>query len=256
MREYLLGGLSSDQMERVEELLITDDTFYDEVIALEDELIDRYIGDSLSDQDRARFESNFLTTPERHRQVSFARALKKYVSERPRPEEVIPDPPSGRGSWLGQFIANNRAMVLAVVAVFLLAVSASVWLTLRNWRAGQFGSGPTVAATLIPGTNRGEGGQTTRVTIPADAGKLELSLQLRGATYGAYTAVVVNTDGGATVFTSGQLYPNLSETPPVVVVDFPAKFVPTGEDYQVILSGVTQQGLSEEIDRYNFRVPK
>lgn len=47
----------------------------------EDELIDEYLDGSLSEQEREKFEQHFLATTERREKLSFAKALRRYVTE-------------------------------------------------------------------------------------------------------------------------------------------------------------------------------
>src|SRR5436190_9490399 len=63
----------------VEERLMSDSTFYEELLILEDELIDQYVRGRLSESNQATFEKYFLLSPERRQKVRFARALSKYV---------------------------------------------------------------------------------------------------------------------------------------------------------------------------------
>jgi hypothetical protein len=265
MREYLLGGLSSAEMEHVEKLLITDDTFYDEIVAFEDELVDRYITNGLSDRERERFETNYLISPERRRQVSFARGLKRYMFERGRPvveDPLIEDPPvedfagdseplTARPSRPRFLFTNNRSTLLAIAAMMLAVISGAVWVTVKNWRSDHLRSERSVGLIVTPGTLRGAG-QTARVTIPADVGVVELHLRLRGTPSSEPYRAVVGSDTG-TVYTSDQLHPNPAEITPTIVVRVPARSVPIG-DYQVHLNRITAQGSDEEVDTYNFTV--
>src|ERR687886_587977 len=80
LRQYLLGDLSGEARQRVEQRLLTEPDFLDELLLGEEELIDDYVRENLPDDDRLKFERHFLSTPERRRQLSFARALGRYVS--------------------------------------------------------------------------------------------------------------------------------------------------------------------------------
>src|ERR1041384_503134 len=80
IRQYLLGELSDEaQRQQVEERLLTDDDFFQELEITEDELIDQYLTGALTADERRNFESHFLAAPERQRKLSFARALRKCV---------------------------------------------------------------------------------------------------------------------------------------------------------------------------------
>ena len=81
LRQYLLGDLTGEAQQRVEQRLLAEPDFLDELLLGEEELIDDYVRESLPDDDRLKFERHFLSTPERRRQLGFARALSRYVAD-------------------------------------------------------------------------------------------------------------------------------------------------------------------------------
>jgi anti-sigma factor RsiW len=81
LRRYLLGDLAGAARERVERRLLTEPDFLEELLVGEEELIDEYVGGQTSAGDRLKFERHFLSTPERRRQLGFARALSRYVAD-------------------------------------------------------------------------------------------------------------------------------------------------------------------------------
>lgn len=81
LRQYLLGAPLDEAVERsIEERLLTDDDFCDEIEIAEDELIEQYLGNELSASERARFEEDFLNTIERQQKFSVARTLNRYAA--------------------------------------------------------------------------------------------------------------------------------------------------------------------------------
>src|ERR1700682_2490180 len=80
IRLYLLGQAPLEDSSKVEERLLTDGEFYQELLIVEEELIDRYLSGELSESERESFEPHFLLPPERQQKLRFARSLKKYVS--------------------------------------------------------------------------------------------------------------------------------------------------------------------------------
>lgn len=191
IKQYLLGVLSEDARERVEKLLLTEESFFEEVLLVEDELIDLYINDDLTNEERKSFERHFLATPERHRKLNFARAFDKYVSSHSEKsanerdasasavEESTPQVSPAKSTWAERFRAfwNNRgwalraATALAVVAV--LAVAFWVWRS-RTSSPRMFASVTLTASA----SNRAEGVQSTPVKLPPDADALRVELKL------------------------------------------------------------------------------
>ncbi len=84
--QYLLGLMPEEEMIELEEAYLLNDDLNEELQAMERELIDRYLEGSLSDTERIRFESFFLSSPGRTEKLRFARALKAYGS-RLEPDE-------------------------------------------------------------------------------------------------------------------------------------------------------------------------
>ena len=62
---------------------MTEDGFFEELLLVEEELIDDYIGDQLSLDERQSFEQHFLSTSGRHGQLRFAQALRFAANSSP-----------------------------------------------------------------------------------------------------------------------------------------------------------------------------
>ena len=67
-------------MSQLEERLLANSAFYEELLIVEDELVDEYFADELANSERESFETHFMLAPERQQKARFARNLKKYVS--------------------------------------------------------------------------------------------------------------------------------------------------------------------------------
>ena len=78
--QYLLGKLAEDVQRQLEEKLMTQANLLEQLEVLEDELIDEYLRNALSDKDREGFEKHFLSSPERHQKLRFAQAFRSYVA--------------------------------------------------------------------------------------------------------------------------------------------------------------------------------
>src|SRR5215207_4236036 len=81
IRRYLLGELSEQQREQVEQRLLSDDDLYQQLLLAEDDLIDEYISGELSDQERSKFSARFLRVPELKQDVMSMMALRKHALE-------------------------------------------------------------------------------------------------------------------------------------------------------------------------------
>jgi CHAT domain-containing protein len=127
IREYLLGNLAvEDQLERVEERLLTDDEYFEELEIVKGELIDEYVGGALTNAEQERFEQNFLTTPDRRRNLRLAQGFKEYAAnaaEKKRAREK-PDRVRPRFSWARAFSASPLAVAATLLVVAGLAFGA------------------------------------------------------------------------------------------------------------------------------------
>jgi hypothetical protein len=77
---YLLNELSEEDQERFEEAYLSDGSLFEQVQALEEELIEDYIKGNLSDQERRRFERHYLASDQRRARIEAARELLRLCS--------------------------------------------------------------------------------------------------------------------------------------------------------------------------------
>jgi hypothetical protein len=82
IRQYLLGEVTQEEKRAlIEERLLVDDDFFEEFQLVNEDLIDQYVGRELTEEERERFEQNFLTTPERWERLRQAQALARYADK-------------------------------------------------------------------------------------------------------------------------------------------------------------------------------
>src|SRR2546423_7598348 len=210
MREYLLGGLSHEVLRRVEERLMTEDGFFEELLLVEEELMDEYVGGQLSSDERRRFERHFLSTPERHGQLRFAQALSRYVSnssaksetespeaqdESARAQRLAPTP---EPTWAERFRAfwGNRTWALRTAAALAVVVvlAGAFWLLRPRTTPPQTFATLTLSASM---SNRAEGVQAAKVKLPlnADALRIFLTLPEGSAPAARYRAELLSENG-------------------------------------------------------------
>src|SRR5882724_403034 len=118
LRKYLLGELNEAEQQALEERLMAETEFFDLLQVAEDELVDDYLRGALSGDERGKFESFFLSTPERSRKLSFAMTLRRYVTAEAavrrapatEPETTKPSPriSAGQSLIIGQATWWNR----------------------------------------------------------------------------------------------------------------------------------------------------
>src|SRR6266704_1593667 len=84
--QYLLGFLSAAELERFDELSVSDDEFATALQAAENDLVDAYIQGELAGGERRQFESHYLASPRRREKVEFAQAFQLWVEKNPVPQ--------------------------------------------------------------------------------------------------------------------------------------------------------------------------
>ena len=117
LRRYLLGDLSEADRDSVEDRIMSEKDMYEQLLLAEDELVDEYVSNSLSETDRASFSRNFLRMPELQQRVRFARALRQHAVRSPSPSTF---------HWHG-VLFNNPALTIACT-VALFSILTVVWL--------------------------------------------------------------------------------------------------------------------------------
>jgi len=201
IKEYLLGSLSQEAQRRVEERILIEEGFFEELLCGEDELVDQYIGGHLSPEERDRFERHFLSTEERHQKLKFGRALNRYVSENSGDEKSdAAAPQTSQPTWAERFSALWRnqtwrlraGLALAVVVVIV----GVVWLALPRTQTPRTFH---MLALNMSTNRRSEGVEPGRVTLPLDADALKISLTLPAQQSPAarYRVVMLNDEGEA-----------------------------------------------------------
>lgn len=122
IRNYLLGTLSQDRAEQLEEGLLMDDVLGEQVSLIEDELIEDYARNALSARDRAQFESYYLSTPKRRRKLMLVHGLRKYTSD--VGHVSVADPLPRRPWYYPMLTPQWRA---AAAALLILVAGVGVW---------------------------------------------------------------------------------------------------------------------------------
>jgi len=77
---YLLGEMSGPERSEFEDRYLDDPVLFEELVAVEDEMMRCYVRGRLPEAERTAFERRFLTNPYHHRRVNFARSLMKYAA--------------------------------------------------------------------------------------------------------------------------------------------------------------------------------
>ena len=267
MRNYLLGGLEAERRAALEESILCEPGIYEELLLVEEELIDQYITNNLSPSERRQFETNFLITPERQRNLRFGRLLRRYLDSQPDfvpPDEIpvtavrhddIPAPahlPPPPGTFARSVTLGVSAAVVVIVVI----------LTLLCWRANrrpqqetvQQNTSTPVSYTLTPGSLRSEGAAPARVVkIPPKGVNVRLAMEVANTSFRNYKSELFREN--ESLQTADELKAEPQGEQHVVPWTIAGDVLSPG-DYQIKLSGVADSGPDAFIDNYSFRVTK
>jgi hypothetical protein len=262
MKQYLLGKLPPESLTPLEERLLSNGDFYEQLLITEDDLVDDYLADRLSGPERERFEAHFMISPERRQKVRFGKALRRYILA----EGVRTSAPelSQGSSAVDKHLRSKRSFVfwpfkLSPVLALSFMITVCLVLFAVSWKVFR---GPSFRATvekqsqkptiiaLVSGSTRSEG-VTPRVSIPPGVDSVQLQLELKRNDYQTYRAELLS--DASVLATSEPMKPEGNGGRSVIHLALPAHVLKPG-DYQVRLSGISDSGGVEVVDRYPFRV--
>src|ERR1044072_8830355 len=92
IREYLLGKLSDDEQQKIEERLMVEEELFQEFEISKGELVEEYCANELSSDEQKWLERNFLASPEGRETYAQAIALGHL-------KHPAPAPPRQRTFW-------------------------------------------------------------------------------------------------------------------------------------------------------------
>ena len=132
IKRYLLGELTQEGQQQIEERLLRDSDYFEHLQLCEDELVDEYVRGGLPPDEQRRFDNHFLSTPERHEKLRFARALRRYVSAAVEAEPAT-TARSARSQLLSASLRGRLpVMAYSLAAALLLVLGGTV--IFRNWQ--------------------------------------------------------------------------------------------------------------------------
>ena len=142
LQRYLLGDLSLEEQDEIEELYFDNDDYLYKLLILENELIDNYLTGNLSNSEKQKFGRNYLTTSEKEDRVRLVRHLYEEANKPATVTEVSTAPRSPvEQTWWSTLLSalipqNPRARYAVAFTVILLMIGGIFFITkttqLRN----------------------------------------------------------------------------------------------------------------------------
>ena len=259
LRQFLLGAVGDQERQRLESMFVTGALSRERVEAAEQHLMDDFLEDSLTPEDKERFLAQYGETPAAQRKLRIAKSIQDWAAS----SAVA----GSRWSRLRARFRLKPAFMIPITAVTVLAiVFASVWLRSRwEQRSTHLAmqqelmwlNTPSMLrdvasyVALTPGTVR-SGGAENELTVPANVDSVALGLLWTQAErFPSYQATIRRFDEDES-FT----IPNLQlDSGNVIRLRLPSRLLTRGL-YRIEVSGVGAGGATGPADEYQFQVNK
>jgi hypothetical protein len=135
---YLLNELSDEDQARFEEAYLADGSLFEQVRAMEEELIEDYVKGNLSSSERRLFERHYLASEQRRARIETARQLVYVCSLEPPPKTATGDGDGSKFSslysWIGLFANQHLALGFGAAAALLLILGLGLVIELIRLR--------------------------------------------------------------------------------------------------------------------------
>lgn len=137
LRLYLLGAAAVEDAESMDELSVADTEFAELLGIAEKDLVDEYVQDELSEQDRQRFEEFYFASPLRREKVRLARSFQAFArqnfSDSVSPEASMAAPKGGIAAFFSSVFGGSQpAYRFAMAAAVLIIVTFGGWIAFEN----------------------------------------------------------------------------------------------------------------------------
>jgi hypothetical protein len=269
IRQYLLGELDEELREQLEQRVISDSNYKQEVLITEGELLDEFVSGELSPQDRALFLRNFLASPAQRRKLETAKALSAYAADHKNPDQPAVVEDGWLKGLLAFFRSRNRFMQFSWVTVALLVLVGSAaliyWmvtsqkqsyhdelLTLNQPSSPVLEPGPSVAsAQLAPLLFRGSSDAKT-IIVTSETDKLQLQLATAAGAPAKYH-VTLKENGGAEVFQLNDISTRQVGSNSMLVLQIPVKML-TANEY--VVEVLENRSSADSLIVYSFRIQR
>lgn len=266
MKRYLLGDLSSEDQNRLEEKYFTDDDFLHALLEVKDQLMCEYVRGVMPVSERTRFEERFLATAEGRKEYEMISMLHNREPIAPpvrekaapaKPKVTSASPRSMRRPSWGYLGACAAVAVALLMGSWLALRSGSEGARLASTAAPSSDLSAVLSIDLGPGQRRGDESREAPVAeLESRHRALVLNLKTGRTEASSYQAEVYPLDeGNAPVFTVDELKAQGTTSEGFIPLEIPAGKLPEG-DYRIELKGKHPDGTLKPMRGYFFSVIK
>lgn len=265
LREFLLGKLHDNERDRIESLFLTDADVREQLLVVEQELIEDYLEDSLTGDDRERFLARFAKTEEQRQQLRITRAIIDHATA----SSLAKSASTSTSLWSRLSKSYFKPVIFVPVAALIVVafIVAIVW---RNGseekrrhlaieqQLAQLNSpaslrevpGDLATLELRPGTLRGAEAQA-ELKRSSESKVFELRLPWIQKEVSENYQAELRRVGGDETFSIPIHAPNVSDR--TIRLRLPSTLLTRG-DYIVRLTSVAPDGTTGFSEEYNFSV--
>jgi hypothetical protein len=263
LRQFLLGQVDDQERQRLESMFVTGALSRERVMAAEQHLMDDFLDDSLTPEDRERFLAQYGETPAEQRKLRIAQSIHDWAA---RSATGVGAAAGSRWSRLFERVWLKPAVVVPIAAVVLIAIVVAVIALRSRWEQRDMHlamqqelarlnspsilSEPSVSTvTLTPGALRGAEGEK-EVVPSANAEFVELHLVwTQTERFPSYQASIGRFEDEEK-FNVGTLQ---LDNDNVIRLRLPSRYLTRGL-YQIEISGVAANGATGPAEEYMFVV--
>jgi hypothetical protein len=260
LRQFLLGNVDDQERQRLESMFVTGALSRERVMAAEQHLLDDFLENSLTPEDRERFLAQYGETPDEQRNLRIAISIQEWAAR-----QEVTAANASRRSGVRQGFPLNPVLVIPVAAVFFVAIiCGAVWLRSRweernshlamqqelvrlNASSMRDVSPATPPFKLMPGALRSAEAEN-ELTPPANVEFVEVQLIWTQERYPSYQAIIRRFDDEER-FTAPDLQLDASG---FIRLRLPRRFLTRGL-YLIEISGVSG-GVAGPAEEYRFVV--
>ncbi|MBO0797666.1 MAG: hypothetical protein J2P31_02485 [Blastocatellia bacterium] len=137
IKSYLLGQLAEPDQSAFERELLCDRERYEQLWAIENDLIDSYVRGDMSRAERASFESNYLASPPHRERVAIARLFLECIDR--TAEELMEDEGEVTPWW--RRVLNSldwrQPIFIGVLVLVIFSISGTTWALIIRTRLSE-----------------------------------------------------------------------------------------------------------------------
>lgn len=135
IKRYLFSEMSDEESDAHEEQYYDNAEYFNELVGLETDLIDRYTIGKLNGKDLQRFEKSLEKSPERRKKVAAARIFQNLIAEEKANRKTIAIAAPTFWEKLSEYFKiSTSGLKLAAGTLVILLVCSAAFLLYRNWQ--------------------------------------------------------------------------------------------------------------------------